>query len=475
MTRHSHTHRALFALIATFAVVAVPATSAPARTTAPVDEQAVEGYRLHGHAFVRADTLKRHVEARGFNWERFLRRSPAVVQSFELRPVRVAGRTFFAGTSVKRWLRANKRSYTSWRRSHPHSVAVLVANRYAAYRSAAATGNRKNGVSATPVAPQLGISAGGSMPWRSDADLARELDDYSALGARWVRVDVAWSTIERTRGSYDWTAQDRVIDAAHARGIQVLAIVTYTPDWARVAPGLDDKHAPANVQFYADFAAKVVERYAPRGVKAYEIWNEPNLEAFWKPAPSAERYTELLRAAYRQMKRADSSITVLAGALAARGGYNDPNCDGGSDTRESPNQNPVNFLERMYAAGAQGSFDALSHHPYDTAGPSGTHLCNGWHQMTSTRPSIRSLMEGAGDGGKQIWATEYGNDAERVPEAVQASRVDEAWRLWRSQPWAGPMFYYTYRELVCCLGFNLVRADWSKTSAWFAYQQAARS
>lgn len=452
-----------------------------------------------GKKFRTAAALKGHVQRTGRSWEAFLRANPGVVRAFRLEQVRWVRRAFHSSEGLGRALAARGGSYDRWARRHPVAAAKLRRNTRAVY----AGSKRRAAASPAPAPPatppgapgkptdapgpapapssppasptataQLGLAAGGTLPWHSDAELARELDDYVALGARWVRFPVSWSAIERTRGAFDWAGHDRVVDGARSRGIDVLAQIVFTPEWARSAAG-DFTVAPADPAEYARFARQVVERYSPRGVKHYELWNEPNLVNFWKPAPDPVRYAALVKAAYPQMKAADPSITVMIGATSPVGGYNDPLCNGGSDNGESQNVNPVTFLELLYANGVEGSFDALSHHPYDRGGPRSTHVCSAWNQMFGTSPSLRSLMERNGDGGKKLWATEYGTSLDWVDAETQAARVGESYDLWRTYPWAGALMYYSYRDVGCCPGFHLVNSDWTPRPAWFAFRAAA--
>ncbi len=67
----------------------------------------------------------------------------------------------------------------------------------------------------------------------SDAQLGANLDAVRNAGATWIRLDVDWSQIEPNPGSSDFSGPDRVVDAARSRGLQVLAIATYTPRWAQ--------------------------------------------------------------------------------------------------------------------------------------------------------------------------------------------------------------------------------------------------
>ena len=320
----------------------------------------------------------------------------------------------------------------------------------------------------------VGVSAGGVIEWASDTDLARELDAYKTIGATWLRADLKWSVVERTRGSFDWSIYDRLVRAAQARGIKVLFMVGYSPAWARPS-GTDDKHPPTNVDDYAAFADQAVRHFSPLGVKTYEIWNEPNLIHFWKPRADPAKYAAMLRASYPRMKAADASITVLAGAFAPAGGYNDPHCNGsGGLYRSDGSMNPLNFLELVYANGGRGYFDAISTHPY-TQNPYSTHKCEHWNELSGTSPSMRSLMSANGDSSKRIWGTESGSSLNwGISEQRQGELVRDTINVWKTYAWAGPLLFYAYKNPHDD-GFNLVRSDWSTRPAWHAFKTGTGS
>jgi hypothetical protein len=316
-----------------------------------------------------------------------------------------------------------------------------------------------------------GFAGGGSMHKLKRATLRRELDAMARAGARWLRFDFNWSVVQcRGPRSWNWAPFDRVVAAARARGIEVLALIAYTPAWARPA-GTTSKYAPDPTRF-AVFARAVAQRYAPRGVHAYEIWNEPNHAAFWMPAPDPAAYTRLLRAAYAAVKSVDPAATVVSGGTAPA-------------ATDGTNYAPVDFVQAMYANGAAGSFDALGHHPYTfPVSPWDSHAWNAWYQMFGTTPSLRSLMEANGDGAKQIWATEYGAPTNGpvgssfVSEAAQARLVGHAFPLFRSYSWAGPLLWYSGRDLGSRRTtrenfFGVLRRDFSRKPAYSAYRWAA--
>lgn len=128
----------------------------------------------------------------------------------------------------------------------------------------------------------------------SDSDLNRDMDAMAATGAQWIRFDFDWGKLEPSKGSYNWSRIDRAVNAAQSRGLKVIGMIGYTPDWARPA-GTTDKTPPTNMDDYANFTRAVVQRYAPKGVKHWEVWNEPNIVVFWHPQPNVGQYVAMLK------------------------------------------------------------------------------------------------------------------------------------------------------------------------------------
>jgi hypothetical protein len=191
---------------------------------------------------------------------------------------------------------------------------------------------------------------------------------------------------------------------------------------------------------------------------------------FWAPKPSAAGYAALIRAAYPRAKAANPAAYVLAGATA-------PAPSDGTRIDE------VAFLSAVYAHGGGGHFDGWSHHPY-TVDPSLAHADNAWWQLAGTSPSIRGVMSAHGDGGKQVWGTEFGPPTSGSPHTVtetgQAAQIVEAYTTWNAYSWAGPLFVYTQRDKrpygASGDSFNyygMLRHDFSPKPAWSAYRALA--
>ena len=169
------------------------------------------------------------------------------------------------------------------------AVAVPTVGQLTAGADGAAAG-------AAPVAPaSVGFSPGANIITASDADLARELDVMAATGAGWLRLDFPWPTVQPTPTTWNWAPFDRVVQAASARGLQILALPSYTPRWA-MAPGSPENAPPADPAAFATFVSQLVKRYQPAGIRHWEIWNEPNGIWTWSP-PDPAGYARLLVAA----------------------------------------------------------------------------------------------------------------------------------------------------------------------------------
>ena len=324
-----------------------------------------------------------------------------------------------------------------------------------------------------------GIAVGGAVQSLPAAEQQRLLDGVASVGASWVRLDLPWSRIERVRGVFSWDLDDRTVLLARARHLGVLAMLGYTPRWAAVAGcSGSDKCAPADPDAYGAYVARTVAHYRLLGVHVFELWNEPNIAAVWRPHPNAVAYTRALCAGYRAAKDADAQAVVLTGGLSPYGAYPAPTSAAGVD--------PQRFLQQIYAAGGGSCFDALALHPYtfdSPAGPAGREDWNPWHQIAGSRaslggPSLRAILGAHGDAAKPIWITEYGEPvySPRLQprghsEPEQARRLRQTLARYLQLDDTGPLFYYSYRDPTSNSG--LVRNDWTRRPAWSVFRQAA--
>lgn len=331
---------------------------------------------------------------------------------------------------------------------------------------------------ATKAWPHYGIAAGGSLPDMSPGQRETYMSGLEALGAGWVRFDFDWSKIQPdSQDSYDWSTYDNIVQSATAHHLKVIGIIDFTPAWARSSPCTDQKQCqPQDPKDYARFAAALSERYQSQGLHYWEIWNEPNTTAFFKPAPSVKAYSSLLKAASQSLHQHDPLAIVLSGSTAP------------ADT-SSGNISPADFLSGLYSSGARGAFDAVGAHPYTFPLPPTYPSKDAWSNLSQGSDSLRAIMVGNGDAAKKIWITEYGaptggpgpaadvSDLNlgahpwHVTEALQAQSLSQALTLYRSYDWVGPFLIYSYQDAGSTSDtsenfFGLVRAEGTHKPAY---------
>jgi Glycosyl hydrolase catalytic core len=162
------------------------------------------------------------------------------------------------------------------------------------------------------------------------------------LGASWVREEFTATRLHSaTRAPYQWWTYDQVVNRERGAGLQILGLLDYSNSWGYGDHG-SMPHA-AMLKLAADFA-----RYAYRMVRHFrgritywQVWNEPDLAAFWHPTPRPDDYALLLDTAARAIKRANSRARVV---LAGLSGIDFP------------------FLRAVMARTRR--FDVISVHPY---------------------------------------------------------------------------------------------------------------
>lgn len=276
------------------------------------------------------------------------------------------------------------------------------------------------------------------------------LDLIESLGVKNVRLLVPWIFVQPTdpmgapvdwEADLDWAKLDQIVYEADRRGMGILGVLQWSPDWATDGP--TGSGHPSDVQDFADFAAAVADRYRDK-ITAYEVWNEPNASFFWNPIDPVE-YTRLLQATYTSLKSVNPDITVVGAVVSATLTWGDAT------------MNAVDFVEAMYAAGADGFFDAISIHPYNFDTKFSEQGDLDWRELMPLFQiqKIRELMDQHQQPGEEqlkIWISEYGLPTSVVTPEKQLAFITDLLNAWQAFSGGGPIFMYTTKDDMNAIG-----------------------
>jgi hypothetical protein len=203
---------------------------------------------------------------------------------------------------------------------------------------------------------------------------------------------------------------------------------------------------------WSDFVYDVVSRYQG-DVSRYEMWNEENIQDFWKPDPNPTEYAALLRSGYLSAKSAYPSSVVMFGGLSRndQGYLNAAYSEIGKYSDASAN---ANF------------FDVLDVHPYSSINGSpqrpispdrNTMLATfsgAYGEVDQTflgLAKMKAMMDNHGDSGKSIFIGEYGFSTsdtwlKGVPDSRRALYLKRAYTLaHQDMPYVAGMSWYVFR------------------------------
>jgi hypothetical protein len=224
-----------------------------------------------------------------------------------------------------------------------------------------------------------------------------------AAGVQLIRQPFSWADFMQHASRYD-----AFVRAAADAGIRVLPILLGPePGAPAAAGGMPPPSSPAR---FAAWAAALVRRYGPHGslwrgdprslpITSWQVWNEPNIPAFWAPQPNPAAYARLLAAADRAIKKADPNAEVVTAGL--------PTSHLGVPADR--------FLAGMLAAGAKGAFDTVAVHPY-AATPAA---------VLGRVRTLHRVLASSGDNAK-IWVTEFGWGTGGKPGPLTVSPARQA-------------------------------------------------
>lgn len=294
--------------------------------------------------------------------------------------------------------------------------------------------------------PEYGMQA--FLWWRPEV-ASRDMGMIKEAGFGWVKQNIGWREVEgAAKGSFDWSRVDWIVAECNKLGLDLLVRIDHQPKWA--GGNYPSNGPPDNYAHLADFLQVMASRYRGR-IRAYEIWNEPNLAREWGGyAPSAAQYAALLKHAYRGVKQSDPGAMVISAGLTPTGTYSDIAVP--DDV----------YLAQMYQAmggNSDGYFDVLGVHAAgykappelspDEAASSSDFGGGRWFCFRRVE-DLRNIMERYGDADKQVAVLEFGWTSDAVHPEYAWHRVDEQtkadyfvrayqWAKDNWSPWIGLM------------------------------------
>jgi xylan 1,4-beta-xylosidase len=313
----------------------------------------------------------------------------------------------------------------------------------------------------------------------SQAQLKTAVDE---LGFRYIRFHAIFHDVlgtvraENGKNVYDWTKVDQLYDDLLAHRIKPFVELGFTPDAMKTSDnkifywqGNTSHPVPAAWRDLIDaFIRHIEKRYGQAEVRNwfFEVWNEPNLSAFWEGADQ-KAYFELYDLTSKTIKAIDSNLRV--------GG---PSTAGAAWVPE--------FLDHVAQSGA--GVDFITTHTY---GVDGGFLDENGKEDTKLSPSPDAIVGDVRRVHQQIEASQFPNLALYFTEwstsytprdLVHDSYISAPYilnKLKASQGLLQGMSYWTYTDLFeesgppptpFHGGFGLLNREGIRKPAYFAYR-----
>lgn len=305
----------------------------------------------------------------------------------------------------------------------------------------------------SPLFPEL---SGGS-------EFPQQLDLMVSSGVEGIRADFDWSLAQpysswsqvpaELKSNFssdgvdsvptDFGPLDSLVGQAARRHIPTLPVIIAAPGWdgQMYKGGVID--IPRHDAPFANFCRALALRYGPHGtfwkgvarpqpVTTWQIWNEPNVPAFWAQQPFAARYVALLSAARTAIRTAEPKAKIMLAGLA-------------------------NFSWRALRAiyrihGARSLFDVVGLHPY-TRTPQGVITILGLARSAmkaagdATKPMIADEISWPSSQGKTVHNTGYDFATTEAGEARNVAKVLPLLAANRVKLGLVGVYYYTWATL----------------------------
>lgn len=249
------------------------------------------------------------------------------------------------------------------------------------------------------------------------------LAQQQSIGVGLIRQTFHWKQIETSPGNYNFAYYDAYVAATASHGIRVLPILFDPPRFrARVSKTTSATYPPRRYGDLGRFGAAVAARYGPNGsfwaqnpgvpklpITAYQVWNEPNIPAYWPSGPNPKAYAKLLKATAKGIHAVDRSAEIVTAGLP--------------DSHLSKPGNVYSYAKSLVRA-ARGSFNTLAVNPYGKTSA----------DVVRKLARFRRILNSGHDHSARIWVTEFGWSDKGPASSFRAGSAGQAKEIRRTIP-----------------------------------------
>lgn len=244
----------------------------------------------------------------------------------------------------------------------------------------------------------LGVNA--HFLWFSPEQYREQMRRFHDLGLEWTRIDLHWDRHEPREGRYRLGELDQLMAELEQQQLKSVFYLVGSAPHASSAPSRSktpDQYPPRDPRVFAERMAMLAKRYP--SVDAWQVWNEPNLPAFWRPHEDPTGYALLLQATTQALRQVAPDKPVVMAGMAY---YSQMPVKGGL------------MLESLGKLGVQQLGTIVAYHPYSQTPESDE---PGARDFVLRSQQLNATLRGAQVPG--IWATEWGWSSYDGPKELQ--------------------------------------------------------
>ena len=372
----------------------------------------------------------------------------------------------------------------------PTRTSLLGVERHAARKPGLGSAGRVAGaslVAATVAAVAVALGAVGvsgahardlRLGVHTKSATVSELSRMSQGGAEVMRHTFLWIAVQPTEdGPYRWSMYDTMVTQASLNGVTLLPYLSGSPRYAAAAQSYPPT-SDADLRRWKRFVRAAVARYGPGGqfwsepenralpyrpIRAWQVWNEPNMDDFWADDPKPKEFARLLKLSSNAIRKANPQVKVVFPGM------------GRWDTTLG------RYMDRLYdVRGVKRAFDIGAIHPYGDR-PA---------DVVAGARTMRRILDSHGDDEKPLWVTETGWGAGGPPRRYMVSYRTQAEYLLKtfrrlrdeaSELNLGTVIWFSWRDVRTNTGIakyfwqfcGLFTYDGSPKPSWDAFVRFA--